>query len=278
MAILSIQSAVAYGYVGNAVAVPALQALGEEVWRVDTVGFSNHPGHGQLSGDSRPANEISDILGGIEALGVMPDCAAVLSGYLGEAATAPVVAKAVAAVRRANPEALYILDPVIGDDGRVFVREGVLEAIRDQLLPLSDVVLPNLSELGWLVGGRIDALSDALAGARTLLERGSRVVVITGVEEKAEIATYGVSADGVWRAAALRRDRRFNGTGDLFAALFTGWFLRSGDLASALSATVAGLDLITGETERRGTKELAIIPVLPRLATTGDQRPATKIS
>ena len=254
MAILSIQSAVAYGYVGNAVAVPALQALGEEVWRVDTVGFSNHPGHGQLSGNSRPANEISEILGGIEALGVMRDCAAVLSGYLGEAATASVVAKAVAAVRRANPEVLYLLDPVIGDDGLVFVREGVLDAIRDQLLPLSHVVLPNLSELGWLVGGSIGPLSDALAGARTLLKRGPRVVVITGVEEKAEIAAYGVSADGVWRAAAPRRDRRFNGTGDLFAALFTRWFLRSRDLASALAATVAGLDLVTGETERRGTK------------------------
>jgi pyridoxine kinase len=278
MAILSIQSAVAYGYVGNAVAVPALQALGEEVWRVDTVAYSNHPGHGRLSGDNRPASEISKILGGIEALGVMRDCAAVLSGYLGEAATGSVVATAVAAVRRANPEALYLLDPVIGDDGRIFVREGVLEVIRDQLLPLSDVVLPNLSELGWLVGGSIGPLSDALNAARALLERGPRMVVITGVEENTEIAAYGVSADGVWRAAATRRDRRFNGTGDLFAALFTRWFLRSKDLASALSATVAGLDLVTGETERRGTKELAIIPMLPWLKMTGEQRPAGKIN
>ena len=131
MAILSIQSAVAYGHVGNAVAVPALQALGLEVWRVDTVGFSNHPGHGRFTGGVRPATEIAHLIEGIDTLGVMGECEAVLSGYLGEAATADAVAGAVEAARRARPDARYVLDPVIGDDGRVFVRDGVPEAIRD---------------------------------------------------------------------------------------------------------------------------------------------------
>jgi pyridoxine kinase len=269
MSILSIQSAVAYGHVGNAVAVPALQALGHEVWRVDTVAFSNHPGHGQLTGDVRPATEVADILQGIEALGVLGACEAVLSGYLGEPGTADAVASAVNAARRANPDMIYVLDPVIGDDGRVFVRDGVREAIGGQLLPRADVILPNVSELGWLAGMEIGDLPGAFEAARRLLGKGPRVVVITGVEEADEMAAYAVTTDTTWRSAAPRRARKFNGTGDLFAALFTGWYLRSRDPAHALAATVAGLDLVTGETERLDTRELAIVPVLARLAGTG---------
>jgi pyridoxine kinase len=278
MAVLSIQSAVAYGHVGNAVAIPALQALGHEAWRVDTVAFSNHPGHGRLTGDVRPAAEVADILRGIEALGVLATCDAVLSGYLGEPGTAGAVAEAVAAARRANPDMVYILDPVIGDDGRVFTRDGVREAIAGQLLPLADIVLPNPSELGWLAGTKIDGLKTAHDAARRLLDRGPSVVVITGIEEGAEMAAYAVTRDSVWRSAARRRDRRFNGTGDLFAALFTGWFIRSRDPARAVAATVAGLDLVTGETERRGTEELALIPVLAGLTRVGEIEPARKIT
>lgn len=278
MAILSIQSAVAYGHVGNAVAIPALQALGHEAWRVDTVTFSNHPGHGGFTGDIRPADEVADILQGIEALGVLATCDAVLSGYLGTPGTAEAVAAAVGATRRANPGMVYALDPVIGDDGRVFVRDGVLEAIRDQLLPLADIVLPNPSELGWLVGTTIRDLPDTLDAARRLLDAGPAIVVVTGVVEAEEVAAYAVTADTVWRSAAPRRARRFNGTGDLFAALFTGWFTRSGDPAHALAATVAGLDLVTGETERANSEELAIIPVLGALARTGEIENAVKIA
>lgn len=278
MSILSIQSAVAYGHVGNAVAVPALQALGYEAWRVDTVAFSNHPGHGKFTGDVRPAAEVTDILRGIESLGVLRTCDAVLSGYLGEPDTAAAVASTVNAARRANPDMIYVLDPVIGDDGRVFVRDGVLEAIGDNLLPLANVILPNVSELGWLSGMAIQDLPSTFQAARRLLDKGPRVVVITGVEEADEMAAYAVTTDATWRSAAPRRARKFNGTGDLFAALFTGWSMRSCDPAHALAATVAGLDLVTGETERLDTRELAIVPVLARLAGTGKIEPATQIS
>jgi pyridoxine kinase len=278
MAILSIQSAVAYGHVGNAVAIPALQALGHDAWRVDTVGFSNHPGHGRFTGETRSAAEVATILDGIEALGVLDQCDAVLSGYLGEPGTAAAVAKMVTATRRANPKMFYALDPVIGDDGRVFVRDGVLDAIRDELLPLADIILPNKSELGWLSGMEIRGVPEILTAARKLLERGPRIVVVTGIEEQDMIAVYAVSSDGVWRAAAPRRARRFNGTGDLFAALFTGWYTTSKDPALALAATVYGLDLVTGETERAGTDELAIIPVLPALGRAGAIEPSEKIA
>ena len=129
MPILSIQSSVVYGHVGNSVAALPLMRLGHEVWRLDTVAFSNHPGHGGFSGRVVPPAEIAELLRGLKALGVLADCRAVLSGYLGEAGTAAVVADAVSSAKSANPKAIYLLDPVIGDGGRVFVRPGVPEAI-----------------------------------------------------------------------------------------------------------------------------------------------------
>lgn len=276
MAILSIQSAVAVGYVGNAAAVPALQSLGYDVWRVDTVMFSNHPGHGRFAGDIHPARKVIDLIEGIGAHGKMGDCEAVLSGYLGEAETASAVELAVNALRCTNPKGLYVLDPVIGDHGRIFVRDGVLDAIRDRLLPLANIVLPNPSELGWLTGTTIKDTPDALDAARLLLDSGPDLVVVTGVEEGGEMAVYAVTDQAIWRAATCRRDRHFNGTGDLFAALFTGWITRSGDPGLALAATVACLDRVIGETTRRGTEELALIPVLADLARTGEHAPAAQ--
>jgi pyridoxine kinase len=284
MAILSIQSAVAYGHVGNAVAVPALQALGHEVWRVDTVTFSNHPGYGRHTGAVHSSDAVAEIIGGLDGIGVMANCDAVLSGYLGHVDTHGPVVDAVTGVKQANPDAIYVLDPVLGDDGKIFVGPGIRHAIQHSMVPVADFVLPNLSELGWLTDTEFTDQAGMLAAARLLLERGPSAVVITGVQEADEIAVYGVAGDrhggggGLWRAASARRARRFNGTGDLFAALFTGWYLETRDLAATLAATVAGLDLVTGETERRGTDELAIVPVLRRLKEAGMAAvPAEKI-
>ena len=118
MAILSIQSSVAAGHVGNSAAVFPLQRLGFEVWRVDTVVFSNRPAHGRHTGRVVPGGEVAALLDGLEALGVWPRCEATISGYLGAPETGAVVAGAVARIRAARPDALYLCDPVIGDRGR----------------------------------------------------------------------------------------------------------------------------------------------------------------
>ncbi|MBM85383.1 MAG: pyridoxal kinase [Rhodospirillaceae bacterium] len=270
MAILSIQSAVAVGYVGNAMAEPALNALGHEVWRVDTVAFSNHPGRGPFTGDARTPEEVKDIVQGIANLVELSSCTAVLSGYLGEAGTADSVAQAVTFVKQANSEAFYILDPVLGDNGQVFVAAGILEAMRDQLVPLADIVLPNPSELSWLTGRQVTDAEEALAAARALLAEGPNQVVVTGLVEGDEVANYLITANTTLRAASTKRDRRFNGTGDLFAALFIGWLLRSASPAQALASSVAGLEIVMDETLRLGFEDLAIIPCLTSLAAAGE--------
>ena len=167
--ILSIQSWVAYGHVGNASAIFPLQRLGAEVWGVHTVQFSNHTGYGAWRGQVFGADLIGECVAGIEERGVLGRCDAVLSGYLGSAEIGAAVRDAALKVKAANPQALWCCDPVIGDTGRgVFVRPGIPEFLRDQALPAADIATPNQFELEWLTGQVITSLDTAKAAITAL--------------------------------------------------------------------------------------------------------------
>jgi pyridoxine kinase len=270
MNVLSIQSSVVYGRVGNRAAVPVLERLGHEVWPVDTVAFSNHPAHGAFRGRIVPASEVAELLDGLSARGVLPRCDAVLSGYLGDAATAPVVEDTVTRVRAANPDALYCCDPVIGEVGRgIYVRAGIPEAFRDRLAPMADILTPNPFELE-LLSGRVPAtLESAHAGARTLLGptghpggSGPRLVVATGLrlaEAPGELTVLAVTGDATWAVRHPRRAVRVWGTGDAFAALFLGAYLGRRDPRAALEHAVASLDGILGVAEAENADELPLV-------------------
>src|SRR5580698_5161116 len=160
--LLSVQSRVAYGHVGNAAAVFPLQCLGIEAWALDTVAFSNHTGHGRWRGDVVAAETVAALFEGIADLGVLPSIDAVLSGYIGTAETGAVLLDIVARVKQANPRALFCCDPVIGDtDTGRYVRDGVAEFFRDRALALADIATPNRFELEFLTGGAIATLGDA---------------------------------------------------------------------------------------------------------------------
>ncbi|MFL5148220.1 MAG: pyridoxal kinase, partial [Microvirga sp.] len=162
MNILSIQSHVAYGHVGNAAAVFPMQRLGVEVWPIHTVQFSNHTGYGAWTGRVFDGATIAELVEGIAARGVLAHCDGVLSGYMGSAEIGIAILAAVARVREANPGALYCCDPVIGDIGRgVFVRPGIPEFMRDKALPAADIVTPNQFELDFLSGLTTGTLAEA---------------------------------------------------------------------------------------------------------------------
>jgi pyridoxine kinase len=265
--VLSIQSTVAYGRVGNRAAVPVLERLGHEVWPVDTVAFSNHPAHGGFRGRVVPAAEIAELIDGLAARGVFARCDAVLSGYLGDPATAPVVAGAVARVRAANPRALYCCDPVIGEVGRgVYVRPGIPEAFRDRLVPLADIVTPNPFELEVLAGLPPATLAGARAAARALAGPGGRegpgLVVATGLqlrEAPGELAVLAVTRDDACLVRHPRRAVRVWGTGDAFAALFLGAYLGARDARAALEHAVAALDDVLALAEAQDADELPLV-------------------
>src|SRR5437762_7117261 len=171
--VLSVQSRVAYGHVGNAASVFPLQRLGIETWALDTVAFSNHTGHGQWRGSVVPAADIAELFEGVAALGVLPQIDAVLSGYLGDATTGPVLLDIVEQVSTANPQALFCCDPVIRDvDTGSYVTAGIAEFFRDRALAMADVVTPNRFELEYLTGRSVGSLEEAAAAIVVLRALG----------------------------------------------------------------------------------------------------------
>jgi pyridoxine kinase len=261
--VLSFQSTVAYGRVGHRAAVLALERLGHDVWPLDTVAFSNHPGHGAFRGRVVPAPELAELLEGLADRGALGRCDAVLSGYLGDPATGDLVAAAVERVRAANPGAVYCCDPVLGEVGRgVYVRPGVPERIGDRLLPLADVVTPNPFELAWLSGIVPATLDAALAAADALRGRGARLVVATGLrlaEAPRDQTALAVGPAGAWAARVPHRAVRVHGTGDAFAALFLGVYLAARDAPGALAHAMAALDAVLARAQATGADELPLV-------------------
>ncbi|HEU4621973.1 MAG TPA: pyridoxal kinase, partial [Burkholderiaceae bacterium] len=180
--VLSIQSHVAYGHVGNAAAVFPLQRLGLEPVPIHTVQFSNHTGYGAFTGRVFEPDHMREIVLGLRERGVLARCAAVLSGYLGDAGVGEVILDAVAQVRAANPHALYCCDPVMGDVGRgVFVRSGIPAFLTHRAVASADIVTPNQFEFELMIGRALTSIGDAVSAARGVVARPGGVVCITSL-------------------------------------------------------------------------------------------------
>lgn len=266
--ILSIQSWVATGHVGNAAAMFPLQRLGAEVWAVHTVQFSNHPGHGGFTGQVFPGDATRALVDGIEARGLLPGCDAVLSGYMGDAATGAAVLHAVSRVRAANPAALYCCDPVIGDTGKgVFVRPGIPELLATQAVPAADVLTPNLFELEHLTGLRCDTLAAAREACRRLAARmapaGRATVLVTSLrvaetpDGALDMLASAPGGDFLLRVPLLPLAP--NGAGDAVAALFLLHLLRTGSARAALEASGSAVAGLLRRTAAAGAEELLLV-------------------
>jgi len=262
--ILSIQSWVAFGHVGNASAVFPLQRLGAEVWAINTVQFSNHTGYGAWRGQVFSGALIRDCVTGIEERGMLPRCDAVLSGYMGDTEIGEAILDAVARVKAANPSAMWCCDPVIGDVGRgIFVRPGIPEFFRDRALPAADIATPNQFELEWLNGAPIATLEAAKAAIRALQARGPRCVMLTSmrVEDTPADAIELLAAEGgrFWRLRKPLLPISVNGAGDAIAALFLLHRLRSGSAAEALSAAASSIHGVLRRTAEAGSREILTV-------------------
>jgi pyridoxine kinase len=242
MNVLSIQSAVTFGHVGNSAATFALQRLGHDCWPVATVQLAHHPAHGAWRGRVTPAGELSSTVEALAARGVLARADAVLSGYLADAEQGPAIEDAVAQVRRANPAALWALDPVIGDHGRIYVAPGIVEWLRDAALPRADLVTPNAFEAGVLTGRSVTEGSQALAAARDLQRRGAATVLVTGVTGASDrIEMILAAGEGAWRVETPRIDYPAHGAGDLLAALFLARVLEGQQPPEALALAASAV-------------------------------------
>jgi pyridoxine kinase len=275
--VLSVQSWVACGNVGNTAALFPLQRLGCETWSLNTVAFSNHTGYERWRGEVVPASEIATLFEGIAELGVLPRCDAVLSGYLGEAETGPVLLDIVARIKEANPRALFCCDPVMGDIGLgYYVRSGIPEFFRDHALALADVVTPNRFELEWLSGSPVRSLAEACDAVAALLQCGPSIVLATSLETVADrIAVVAAGPGGVWAVETPRLPIEATGCGDAVAALFLGWLLKGKPVPEALAMTIAAIYGVIEATMHSPGGELALVaaqdelvspsrPIIPR--------------
>jgi pyridoxine kinase len=264
MQILSIQSHVAYGHVGNSAAVFPLQRLGCEVWPIHTVQFANHTGYGAPAGRVFDASMISELVDGIAARGVLAACDGVISGYIGGADIGAAVLDGVAKVKGANPHARYCCDPVIGDFGRgVFVRAGIAEFMRERAVRAADVVTPNHFELECLAGRGTKTLEDACAAIDDVHRLGPRVVLVTSLrtQETPSEAIDVVASDGAarFRVRTPKLPITVDGAGDVVAALFFFHLLRLGSAADALSRAISSVFGLIRRTAEAGARELLLI-------------------
>ncbi|KAA1425924.1 pyridoxal kinase PdxY [Nocardioides antri] len=263
MRILSIQSSVAYGHVGNSAAVFPLQRLGHEVWPVLTVHFSNHTGYGAWRGPLLAPADVREVIAGIGDRGVLGTADAVLSGYQGDPAMGAVILEAVAEVKSLNAAAVYCCDPVIGDVGRgVFVRPGIPEFIRDSVVPMADILTPNHFELDFLTGRTTTTPEEVLAAVDELRAVGPRDVLVTSVrypEAASEIDVVAVSDRGAWAVTTPLLPISPNGGGDLTAALYLAHLLDTGSPASALERTTGAVFAVLEATLAAATRELQLV-------------------
>jgi pyridoxine kinase len=261
-AVLSIQSQVAYGHVGNSAATLPLQRLGFEVIPINTVQLAHHPGHGRWCGHKVEPDRIAQIVDGVVQSGALGHCRALISGYLGDAAVGAIVLDALAALRAARPDALYLCDPVIGDDGPgVFVSAGIPELMRARLVPAADIVTPNRFELELLSGLPVKTLADARQAAAALRALGPQLVVATGLTLSgvSGLAVLADGAEGVWLITTPRLAIAPGGTGDAFSALFLGHYLGTADIRPALERAVSAMFALVERTQASGADELCLV-------------------
>ena len=280
--ILSIQSSVVYGHVGNSAAVFPLQRLGVEVWPINTVHFSNHTGYGSWRGAVLPTPVVEDLVLGLTERGVLPLCDGLLSGYMGDAALGRVILDLVQRVRTVNPSAVYCLDPVMGDVGRGFyVRPGISELMRNEALPLATVITPNQFELEFLAGHPVVDLESTIAAIQQLRDRGPSVVLVTSLSrtdsDPNTIEVMAVDAQSACLIATPRLPISVNGAGDATAAIFFAHWLMGDPVAVALEKTVNSIFAVLALTAEKNAREIQLVAAQDQIANPPARFKAQKI-
>jgi len=261
MDILSVQSAVLHGMVGNNAAVPVLQSLGWAPLALHTAWYAHHKGHPGWFGEVTPPAVFERFLQYAWQAAHL-QVTTVLSGYLGSAAQADLLAHYL-------PEGIYyVCDPVIGDTSSgQYVSDEIVQAYRERLIPRATVLLPNQFELGLLAGSPIQTTSTAIAAAHSLLAQypGLRTVIVKGIRVTDELHLLTVSREQYTHTHHPVVDYRVSGTGDAFSAAWLALYLRTQNLH--LSLTYAGefLYRVVRRTAHEQQRELQLLPELPWL-------------
>ncbi|MFX1672689.1 pyridoxal kinase PdxY [Paraburkholderia sp. A2WS-5] len=274
--VLSIQSHVVFGHAGNSAAVFPMLRLGVNVWPLNTVQFSNHTQYGHWTGSAIDAGQMVDLAEGIGAIGVLPRCDAVLSGYLGTPEQAQAVIDVVRAVKAANPHARYYCDPVMGavngDGSGCKVEPGIQAFLVRHMPEVADALMPNHSELQRLVGREIETAEEAVDACRELLERGPKLVLVKHLLDRNSPAdTFNmlvVSEHEAWlgQRPLYHFARQPVGVGDITSAIFVARLMNGDTLRPAFEHTLAAVNAVVKATYDAGRYELEIVAAQDQIA------------
>ncbi len=262
MGILSIQSHVVYGYVGNKAATYPLQSMGYDVWPVNTVQFSSHTGYNNWCGDIFSREHIRSVINGIEHMGLANQCEAIVSGYMGSEDICLEVMDTVKRFKAKNPRLVYLCDPVMGNNN-CFVKPEVAEFFKVKLR--ADVITPNQFEAELLSNMKIRNFQDLKNIATYFHELDVSVVVITGIKnlEKLNGSSCVFVSDGSNQHVIVTQEYNFqtppNGTGDLFSAVFLGTYLATKSAVESAKNAVYYMNFVVKNTFKANTRELQIL-------------------
>lgn len=264
MAVLTIQSHVVAGHVGNSAAVFCLQRSGVKAWGLDTLQFSNHTAAKGWTGDVFSAEHLAKLVDGLAVCSGLENCDGVLSGYLGAKAAGEVVLNAVERVRNANPNAFYCCDPVMGDNGVLYVANDIPDFMRNRAVPAADFITPNRFELGWLANQSVNSESDAIAAARRLIGNGRlKSVVVTGLPVGTDgFAALAIESNSVWRVVTPKLSFDASvccGAGDMTAALLVANFVKTSRLPESMAKAVSSVWGLIKTAEQTNAADIPLI-------------------
>jgi len=229
-----------------------LQVLGYEVDFINSVQFSNHTGYGQWKGQVLNDVDLDDLFEGLK-MNNLTTYDSLLTGYVGSESFLRKICQVVKGIKDKNPDSVYLCDPVLGDDGHFYVPQSLIPIYVNEVLPLADIITPNTFEIQHLTGLTVKTEADVLEATQFLHEKGVATVVLSSLDSAEEIATYVSHREGnnrqVWKVISPKIASKFTGSGDLFSALFLGWYSKlNRDLPKVLVTTLASMGKVLQRT------------------------------
>lgn len=281
--ILSIQSHVVYGYVGNKVTTFALQRLGNEVMTLNTLQFSNHTGYNKFSGQIFDKNHISELFAALSENKFTNQLDAVLSGYIGSSEIAQACISFVMKLKKHNENLLYCLDPVMGDEGQLYVSKDIAEFFKDKALAIADIITPNQFEATYLTGIKINSVEDLKRAAFKIYSAGPKIVFVKSIlqDDMSNKRVVNLVFNGLsyYMCATpyIYYAKTVSGNGDLISALFLAHYLKHKDVVKALELSTSTAFSIFNSTIQKTSNELALITNQEMLVTPTQYFSAEKI-
>ena len=282
--ILSIQSHVVVGYAGNKSATFPMQLMGVDVWALNTVQFSNHTQYGKWTGMVMPKEQIGEIVRGIDEIGELHKCDAVVSGYIGSAEQVDEIIKAFHTIKAKNPNAVYLCDPVMGHpDKGCIVADGVREGLIEKAMAHADIITPNLVELRELTGLTVENFTQAIEAVKVILTKGPKKVLVKHLskvgQDPSQFEMLMATQASIWHIS--RPLHKFNkesvGVGDLTAGVFIANLLNGKSDVEAFEHTANAVNEVMATTHRLGSYELQLIAARERIVNPTSQYKAVKI-